>query len=443
MQSKSLKRRAIETTFWTVGDIGASSAMRLASNLILARLLAPELFGIIAIAFTIQAGVSMFSDIGLSQNTIQSDDGDDPAFLDTLWSVQILRGILIAAGLWCICALFTFSSLPQVFPETSAYRAAELPGLIILISFISILDGFTPTKALTAARHLQIKRLTVIKLISQFSGSLTTICLVLISPTVWAFAIGALFASSIKFILIYRVIFGRNNSFLFEKKYIDEILSFGKWIFLSSIFGFFASQGDRLIGAGITSAETIGLYVIAYQITNIFIMVFRQIIKRSIYPLLSRKKEIDIKNIEIYRLRLYFLILSILSIIILNASIEYFFSFLYKERFFSASIYVKILSLQLISMNYYILNNKVLSEGRSKLYSMSIMVRSFIQVFSIYYCVQYFGDSGIAYSVLISALSSQLFLVLNLIKNRELDMRLEIPIFLVCLSCYVVFWLYA
>ena len=70
----------------------------LASNLILTRLLFPEAFGLMALGSVVLVGLQMFSDAGIGPSIAQSPRGDDPEFLDTAWTAQVLRGVILWLG---------------------------------------------------------------------------------------------------------------------------------------------------------------------------------------------------------------------------------------------------------------------------------------------------------------------------------------------------------
>ena len=109
----SLKRLVLKAGAWSITSLFLGLAIRFGSNLLLTRLLVPKMFGLVAIASVVMAGLNLFSDIGLNVNIIQSRRGHDPAFLNTAWAIANLRGILLwVSGLGI--ALF----LPS--PTTSA-----------------------------------------------------------------------------------------------------------------------------------------------------------------------------------------------------------------------------------------------------------------------------------------------------------------------------------
>jgi O-antigen/teichoic acid export membrane protein len=92
---QSLKGRVLSAGVWSLVGFGLNYAIRLGSSLVMTRLLVPQMFGVMAIAQMVLMGLAMFSDVGLTQNIIQSRRGADPIFLNTAWSVQILRGLLL------------------------------------------------------------------------------------------------------------------------------------------------------------------------------------------------------------------------------------------------------------------------------------------------------------------------------------------------------------
>ncbi len=93
--STSLNSRLKSASFWVAGSHVTSQVIRLGGNLVITRLLVPEMFGVMALANTLMIGVALFSDLGIRQSIIQNNRGMDCDFLNTAWSLQILRGCLL------------------------------------------------------------------------------------------------------------------------------------------------------------------------------------------------------------------------------------------------------------------------------------------------------------------------------------------------------------
>src|SRR5258708_13138289 len=97
----ALRQRVMKAGVWSIAGYGINLAIRFGTNLLMTRVLAPEMFGVMAVASMIMVGLSMFSDIGLRQNVIQSSRGNDPSFLNTAWSMQII----LCLFLWAFAAV--------------------------------------------------------------------------------------------------------------------------------------------------------------------------------------------------------------------------------------------------------------------------------------------------------------------------------------------------
>ena len=125
--SASLRNRALKAGSWNLVSLVASQVMRLGGNLIMARLLLPEMFGVMVIATTVSVLLHLLSDVGLRQNIIQSHRGDDPEFLNTAWTVQIIRGFVLFALTLLLAAASWFAQLANLWPADSTSAAPELP----------------------------------------------------------------------------------------------------------------------------------------------------------------------------------------------------------------------------------------------------------------------------------------------------------------------------
>ena len=76
----SLKRLAVRGAIWTMFGFGANHVLRLGFNLIVTRLLYPDLFGLMSLVFTIVMGLTFFSDVGVAPAVIRDPRGDDRGF---------------------------------------------------------------------------------------------------------------------------------------------------------------------------------------------------------------------------------------------------------------------------------------------------------------------------------------------------------------------------
>src|SRR5437762_230154 len=91
-------RTLVSGTFWTIGAYGISTALRVVTNVALAHMLAPDIFGTMLIVYTLKTGIELVSDVGINQNIVYNENADNPEFYNTAWTLQLLRSI----GLWLV-----------------------------------------------------------------------------------------------------------------------------------------------------------------------------------------------------------------------------------------------------------------------------------------------------------------------------------------------------
>ena len=111
----SIRSRALRGTLWVLVGNGASQGLRLASNLILSRLLFPEAFGLMAIVNLVTLGLQMISNVGIRPAIIRHAEGDRRDFLDTAWTIHTHKGDCHLLDRQTLAA--TFPTLGDIEPE--------------------------------------------------------------------------------------------------------------------------------------------------------------------------------------------------------------------------------------------------------------------------------------------------------------------------------------
>src|SRR5262245_7114403 len=129
-----LKRRVVAASAWSLTRHGISLVIRFGSNLVMTRLLVPEMFGVMAIATIVMVGLAMFSDLGLKQSIVQSQRGSDTAFLNTAWILQIARGFVLWIIALGISMMIYYGSRAGMVPRDSVYADLSLPWVIVALS---------------------------------------------------------------------------------------------------------------------------------------------------------------------------------------------------------------------------------------------------------------------------------------------------------------------
>lgn len=266
--SQTLKQRVLRAGGWTFAGYGLSQAIRLGSNLIMTRLLAPEMFGVMAICLSVMGMLLLMSDIGLRQNIVQSRRGDDPAFLDTAWVFQIIRGFVLCLVALGLSMALHLAILEGMLPDKSVYSSPVLPLVFAVCSLSAVITGFRSTKWPTAWRRFDQKRIMQIELIAQLAGTVIMIVIGTATRSIWALVTGWLIVALVTTVLSHTWMSGHANSFRWETNAFRELLQFGKWVFVSSFVGVLSSIGDTLLLGSFFEADRLGLYVIAALIVG-------------------------------------------------------------------------------------------------------------------------------------------------------------------------------
>lgn len=277
LRGDGLGARAFRGSVLTLTGFGAAMILRLASNLILTRLLFPEAFGLMALVTVVLTGLQMFSDTGTATAILQNRRGDEPAFLNTAWTLDIGRGFL----LWLVVTL----AAPAV---ARFYEQPELIMMLPVAGLNAVIQGFTSTRVQAANRHLALGRLTLLDLGSQFAGILAMVGLALAMQSVWALILGGLVGTFLKTVLSHFVLPGVPNRLYWERAACLELFHFGKYIFFSSIAGFLISNGDRAILGKFVSLSDLAVYNIAFFLATVPLVLARQLGSRILLPLYAR-----------------------------------------------------------------------------------------------------------------------------------------------------------
>jgi O-antigen/teichoic acid export membrane protein len=285
-QRRSLRIRSRDAASWSVVQIVVSSAMRLGSNLILTRLLAPEAFGLIGLAMTVVMALTLLSDIGIGRSIVREPDGDTTPFLQAAWRAKVLRGSVIAVGVLIAAALLWLLG-PWLAPADSAYADPALPGLIAVTAFGALTQGLGSTCAELAARRMQTGRIVLVQLLGQSVTILATLTAAWLIGSVWAIAIGMTIGSAFALLLTFTMFPGPRMVWNADPVLAARLWSFGRWIILSSSLTFLQTNGDKLALAALLGPTAFGHYVIGLIWLEAGKMLYSTMMGRIAYPAFS------------------------------------------------------------------------------------------------------------------------------------------------------------
>lgn len=335
-EGPSLKQKAIRGTAWTLFGYGGSQALRLVSNLILTRLLVPEVFGLMALVITFQVGLNLFSDIGIRPSIIQNKRGEDPTFLNTAWTLQVIRGFWI----WFGCTVIAW-------PVSRFYGDTRLLWLLPIVALASIFQGFESTGLATLNRKMAIGKLTIFEFQIQIVSLTVMIVLAWFNRSIWAIVGGILVGGFVRMLWSHRLVTEHSDRFAWDKESLKELISFGRWIFISTALTFLAMQADRLILGKLFSFEMLGIYTIAFTFADIPKQILSRLSGQVIFPVFSQQKDIPrpILRAKIIKKRWIILVALALGLTFLISFGDLIVYILYDQRYDAAGWILPILAL--------------------------------------------------------------------------------------------------
>lgn len=336
--SGTLKQLMLRGTAWTLAGYGAAQLMRLGGNLILTRLLFPELFGLMALVNTFLIGLALLSDVGIGFSIIQNRRGTEPAFLNTAWTIQVARGI----GLWLV-------SFGLAIPFAEFYGEPQLRTILPVAAFGLLLAGFNATSLETLKRALRLGTLTRLELGVQASGLVVMIVWAYLAPGVWALVAGGLTAAAVRLVASHRVQKGPRNHFVWDSSAAQAIWTFGKWIFLTSALAFFGEQSDRLLLGKVAPLHILGVYGIALTLAEVPRQITLAIAANVLFPAFSTLRDAPRallrEKITNHRLRVLYLLAAGLTLFVCFG--DWLIRFLYDPRYWQAAWMLPLLALGL------------------------------------------------------------------------------------------------
>ncbi|OIQ44998.1 MAG: polysaccharide biosynthesis protein [Roseobacter sp. MedPE-SW] len=410
---QGLMARVLRSASWVMIGYGGSQALRLAANLILARLLFPEAFGLMALVTVVTVGLSLFSDVGIGPSIAQNSRGDDPDFLNTAWSIQVLRGF----GLWAF-------TLVLAWPMAWFYAAPELLYYLPIAGIGLAIAGFNPTRIETAHRHLLVGRVTLLDLGAQVIGVGAMVLLAWVSGSVIALVLGGVIQATAKLALTHFGLPGLRNHFRWEPASVKELVRFGKWIFLSTAFWFLTSQGDRAILGKFVSLEVLGIYNIGFFLASFPMLLGHAVNQRLMIPVYrDTPVAADPANRRKQRLLRFGLTTAILSMLLLMAWIgPWLVDLLYDARYVQAGAMIVMISLALvpavITMTY---DQAALAAGDSRSFFVFTASRALLQTALFLFATMWFGLPGGIFAMGLSMLAAYPVLIWLAVKHQAWD----------------------
>lgn len=283
----TLSQRVARGGLWVFALRIINRVFALASTIILARVLAPKDFGLFGIALLAMGGLDTFSQTGLYTALVQKKQDISP-YLNTAWTVQAIRGGLLA--------LVLFATAPYV---AAFFGTQAAKPILQVIGLSTLVQGLTNIGVIYFDKELEFHK----QFAYQFSGTLANvgvaILAVLLLRSVWALVFGLLARNIVQLVVSY-FIHPYRPRLTFNQGQFKELFDFGKWVLGSTILIYLITQGDNIFVGKFLGLSALGFYQMAYQISNMPATEITHVISQVTFPAYS-KLQTDIPKLkEVY-----------------------------------------------------------------------------------------------------------------------------------------------
>lgn len=399
----TLKARAMKGGVVALGGFGAAQAIRLASNLIMTRLLAPDAFGLMGVTVALQVFIAMMSDLGLNASIIRSKHGDDPAYLATARLLQLGRCLLIAGVLVVAALALPGLAAGGILREGSVYADPRLPVFLYCIAFSVTISGFSAMRIALHNRTLDIAPVIRLELSAQIVALVSMAAAALGGLGVYSLAFGAIVAELVKTAGSHVALKGPPARFGFHREHFREIFTYGKWLLVASTFGFLVQRGDQIIFGWLFDISAFSLYSIATIWIVTAGLVIETVQRRIANPALAelhRERAHDLTRVY-GRIRLVYEIGCFALFLGVVLFADLFISIVYTDAYQGVAHYMKLLALMLLLIPYRLLNSVLLTGGDSRRFAVLTVIPGAALFAGTPFVFHRFGaDAAIAYAVM-------------------------------------------
>jgi O-antigen/teichoic acid export membrane protein len=271
---------------WSAAGELASRLIQPLVFLILARLLTPEDFGVIAAATMVISFSQVFWEAGMGKALIQRREDVREASDVAFW-INIALGILVA-GLIFLAAEPVAS---HIFKDERVNLVLQVMVLqVILASLVSVHTALLQ-------KEFRFQELFWVRLLTVALPAFASIPLAMYGWSYWALVAGTLIGQAIQTLMLWRVHEWR-PSWAFDLRVAREMAGFGAWVGLSGLLGWFYVWADALVVGMYLGAHELGLYRTGGQISMlVFGMIFSPLLP-VLYSQFSATRKNRIQSIE-------------------------------------------------------------------------------------------------------------------------------------------------
>jgi len=279
-----LQERVLRSGVWLVAGDAAARAAGMLKVAILGRLLSPSDFGLMGVAVVLLGWLDYFTQTGITAALIQWP-GTIGAYLDVAWTIQVLRGVGLAAIIAAVAPLWA--------------RFFDAPGaadVIRLAALVPLLRAFVNPAVVYLRKEVDFRREVLWRLSGVTAGLVVAIPAALAWRNVWALVSSVVAAQAVETACSY-LIEPYRPRLRPDPAQMRELFRLGRWFFWANVVSFVALQLDSLGVGKILGATALGFYQMAHQLAFLPASQLGTHVQGVIFPAFSKlAAEVDLRR---------------------------------------------------------------------------------------------------------------------------------------------------
>lgn len=273
---KDARSRLLKGALWIGLTRVLVNAIGFVSTIILARLLVPEDFGLVAIASSVAAIFASVSELSLSQALIQHNDPKEEHF-DSAFSLNALRALLLAAIIAAIG-----------WPAAIAYDDDRLIGVMAGFAIANLVGGFLNPRLALLERNLEFRQWIILSGGEKLAGFIVSATIAFVYQSYWALVVGVVASQAIRVLASYLLVPHRPR---FSLECYRELLSFSIWLTLGQIVQAINWRADPLLLGAFLPTKAIGHFSMGSRVSTMAVGEVLQPVSKVLFPAFSRIKD--------------------------------------------------------------------------------------------------------------------------------------------------------
>ena len=274
-QNTTIERKAAKGGLWLAGFKFTTQIFSWAVTVVIARILAPEDYGLMEMATILTGYVAVFNDLGLGSAIIQREDIQDQE-LSSLFYIAIFWGCLLAL----IC-------LVLAYPTAAILNDARMLRITQTVSLLFIIGSFSIVSIHILHRELRFKVLGLIEALAVMCASIAMLFIAKAGGGVWTLVLGMIVRESARVVLVFCFVHWRPRIH-FDFKEVKPYLKFGLNLVGAQSLYYLYMKSDSFFGGKILGANALGYYTMALQLSAIPLDKVISLINSVSFPVFSR-----------------------------------------------------------------------------------------------------------------------------------------------------------